>query len=364
MYLDPDIEVFAPLTDLFELAERHQIVLTPHMTEPTHRGDAYLPEELIFQSGQFNLGFIAVSTAARPFLDYWSERTLMLAVNDIARGYFTDQRWVDAVPTMFEHTVLRDTACNVAYWNLHQRTLERSPDGVYTVDGNPLRFFHYSGHDPHRPFQLSKHVVDPAQVAVDRKPALRRLLRERSERMLAIDPAFGQRPYGLGRTAEGLRLDLTTRRVYWDAVRAAQAEGREPPPPGFGPDRGRRLREWLVHPASPGSPISRHLAGVWQGRADLRAAYPEPEGTDAGPFLTWAQSEHRPPADACPAARPARPVARSPRRQPRGLHGRRVRPRRGVPHGGTHGSGIGSAAVDDHDLSARTTQRPRATSDR
>ena len=292
MYLDPDIEVFAPLWDLFELAERHQIVLTPHMTEPTHRGDAYLPEELIFQSGQFNLGFIAVNKAARPFLDYWSERTLMLAVNDISRGYFTDQRWVDAVPTMFTHTVVRDTGCNVAYWNLHQRTLERTLDGDYTIDGKPLRFFHYSGHDPRRPFRLSKYVVDPDRVAVDRKPALRRLLRERSDRMLGLDPDGSRRPYGLGRTGEGLRLDLTTRRVYWDAVRAAQTEGREPPPAGFGPDRGRRLREWLAAPAHPGSPITRHLAGVWQSRADLRAVYPEPEGKDAARFLDWAQCEH------------------------------------------------------------------------
>ena len=154
------------------------------MTEPTHRGDAYLDRGAHPRRAASSTS--ASSRSARPLArssTTGASGRLMLAVNDIDRGYFTDQRWVDAVPTMFEHTVLRDTACNVAYWNLHQRTLERTTDGVYTVDGNPLRFFHYSGHDPHRPFQLSKHVVDP-------DPSGRR-----PETFLATAPARAQRPH-------------------------------------------------------------------------------------------------------------------------------------------------------------------------
>ena len=225
---------------------------------------------------------------------------------------------------MFEHTVLRDTACNVAYWNLHERTLERTTDGVYTVDGNPLRFFHYSGHDPHRPVPAVQARRRPGPVAVDRKPALRRLLRERSDRHAGDRPRVRPAaPTAWGARAEGLRLDLTTRpRLLGRGRGPHRAEGREPPPPGFGPDRGRRLREWLVASRQSRQPDlaapRRRLAGPSRPAGRLPRAGGDRCRTvpDVGP------ERDRPPADACPAARPARPVARSPRRQPRGLHGR------------------------------------------
>jgi hypothetical protein len=52
--------------------------------------------------------------------------------------------------------VLRTPTLNLAYWNLEGRTLARGREG-WTVDGEPLAFFHYSGFDPARPDLLSKH---------------------------------------------------------------------------------------------------------------------------------------------------------------------------------------------------------------
>ena len=34
---------------------------------------------------------------------------------------FTDQRWIDFVPSLFDHFILKDPTYNVAYWNLHER---------------------------------------------------------------------------------------------------------------------------------------------------------------------------------------------------------------------------------------------------
>ena len=64
-----------------------------------------------------------MSRRAHEFLEYWTERTTRDALRKVEAGYFTDQRWVDAVPVFFEHEVVRDLGCNVAYWNLHERTL-------------------------------------------------------------------------------------------------------------------------------------------------------------------------------------------------------------------------------------------------
>ena len=264
MYLDPDIEIFAPMHDLFDLAAQRQIVLTPHVTLPMPRDGLDVQEEVIFQSGQFNLGFITVSNAAYSFLDFWEERTRRFSLIDHGNGYFTDQRWIDAVPTLFEHAIVRDVTCNVAFWNLHERELAVDDDGQWTVDGAPLRFFHYSGHDARDPFRLSRHALRP-RVRVDQHPALRRLLRERSARVVAYREPASDAPYGLGRTEDGTRLDPVIRRYYREALFEADRDDMPYPPSACDRDGGRAvhalaaLAGHTAHEAAPAPP--RALAG-------------------------------------------------------------------------------------------------------
>ena len=113
-YLDPDIEVFGALDEIEVLARRHSIVLTPHSITPLPR-DGMIPSELtIRQAGVFNLGFIAVSRGASRFLTWWMERLRRECRIAPEIGLFVDQRWVDFVPSYFEHTVLFDEGYNVA----------------------------------------------------------------------------------------------------------------------------------------------------------------------------------------------------------------------------------------------------------
>ena len=99
-YLDPDIEVFGSLDELERLAARALIVLTPHTTTPMPR-DGLIPSELtIRQAGVFNLGFIAVSRDATPFLAWWSERLRRECRIAPDEGLFVDQRWIDFVPEL------------------------------------------------------------------------------------------------------------------------------------------------------------------------------------------------------------------------------------------------------------------------
>ena len=72
-------------------------------------------------------------------------------------GYFVDQRWFDLAPGFLSDlAIVRDPQYNLAYWNLHERQLEYT-DGIYSVDGRPLGFFHFSGFDPAHPPVLSRH---------------------------------------------------------------------------------------------------------------------------------------------------------------------------------------------------------------
>jgi glycosyltransferase involved in cell wall biosynthesis len=290
MYLDPDVELFASVSSLFDLADRHGIALTPHVLTPIPRDGLDIAEESIFLSGQFNLGFIAVSTAARDFLDYWEERTRLFAVVDPGSGYFTDQRWVDAVPTLFAHHVVRDPGCNVAYWNLHERHLDIEPDGSWSVDGVPLRFFHFSGHDYREPLVLSRHVRGVPRVRVDHQPMLRRMLRERSDRVALASSREHPAPYRWERTTNGTRLDPQLRHMYWRAVCDAEHDGVVPPPHAFGPDGGDGFcGHWTETLTSSG--VSRHLYECWRARGDLRAAFPDPLGSSSTALVAWARAD-------------------------------------------------------------------------
>ncbi len=161
VYLDPDIRVVSPLDEIRELATEYGIVLTPHNLTPIPRDGRYPSEESILIAGAYNLGFIGLgrSRAANELLDWWSERLETDCVVDPPSGRFVDQKWIDLVPGIWPQThLLRDPAYNIAYWNLHARTLEINGDaGRPKIDGGPVRFLHFSGYSPDRPDTLSKH---------------------------------------------------------------------------------------------------------------------------------------------------------------------------------------------------------------
>ena len=49
------------------------------------------------------------------------------------------------VPGMFGGLlVVRDPGCNVASWNLSRRRLAFGPGGALTVNGSPLKFYHFT----------------------------------------------------------------------------------------------------------------------------------------------------------------------------------------------------------------------------
>jgi glycosyltransferase involved in cell wall biosynthesis len=291
MYLDHDIEVFAPLDDLFTIA-RDRIVLTPHITQPMCRDTLGVPDEETFLlHGQFNLGFLAVSDASRSFLDYWSQRTRLFALDDPGKGYFLDQRWVDAAPGMFDCSIIRDQTCNVGYWNLHERDLGFDASGTWTVGSRPLRFFSFSGHNPNEPFRLSENLNGILRVRVDQQPALRRVLHERAERVLAVRGTADPQPYGWSRTTGGMQLTRPIRRLYWDAVRHAEEEAVAPPPHAFEDDQGRGFLSWLREPVSPGNPVPRHVYARWEHQPDLQAAFPDALGADARRLTKWARED-------------------------------------------------------------------------
>lgn len=312
LYLDPDIEVYAALPELAEQALRHGILLTPHVLQPMPRDGLRPTEADIMAAGVFNLGFIAVSARAEPFLDFWQERLRTDAISAPTEQLFTDQRWVDNVPALYPHKVIEDPGYNVAYWNVYQRRLAMDADGTITAGGHPLRFFHFSGYRPEKPWLLSTHFADRPRVLLSEHPLLADLCREYRDRL--IDEGYAETlesvPYRFATLPGGTPLPATVRRAYRAAWLAAERDGDPPPPSAFGGEPDAFL-EWVTSPADSAqrrAGSNRWAMALWSARTDLQQTFPHPLGSDARAYRRWCEHSAVREGSLHPAAVPRAPA--------------------------------------------------------
>ena len=75
IYLDPDIKLFSPLTQMLSYLDNYNILLTPHLTN-TIRDDKSPGELQILQAGSYNLGYIGLSASeeTRKLVSWWQEK--------------------------------------------------------------------------------------------------------------------------------------------------------------------------------------------------------------------------------------------------------------------------------------------------
>jgi glycosyltransferase involved in cell wall biosynthesis/SAM-dependent methyltransferase len=294
-YFDPDIEIFDDLSEISRLAREHSIVLIPHSTDPLPHDGREPGEVTLLLAGMFNLGFVALGQDSDGFLDWWSERVARDCLVAPERGQFVDQRWVDFVPTLFDHYVVRDPGYNVAHWNLQTRKFEWT-DGRYLVNGKPLRFFHYSGFDPEKPYILSKFLGPSPTILLSEEAALARICGEYAEKLFARGyRECVMQPYAFDALASGLPVDRRMRRLFRDALRAAErADDPEPPDP-FDAETAEAFVEWLREPAHPGGhdAISRYALALHNERADLQITFPDPRWRDALRYAEWLNTTGR-----------------------------------------------------------------------
>jgi glycosyltransferase involved in cell wall biosynthesis len=145
-YLDPDIQVFEDFSSLLD--SDSDVALTPHLLSNIPKDDFLPTTNDVLMAGFFNLGFCSVGPSAAPFLDWWSDQLQFDCLADHSKGQFTDQKIVDLAPLRAKVQVVTNPGCNVAYWNLHERSIVRD-DRSWVVQhagkNGPLYFFHFSG---------------------------------------------------------------------------------------------------------------------------------------------------------------------------------------------------------------------------
>lgn len=143
VYLDPDCYVYSDFKELKELLQTKPIIVCPHLLQPGN-----IDMELSSTAhGVYNLGFLAVnhSEEAKRFIDWWAERLYLFCYDDIQRGIFTDQKWIDLAPCFFDVEILKHGGYDFAPWSLLNCGMEKRPDGYY-IKNDPLRFIHFSGY--------------------------------------------------------------------------------------------------------------------------------------------------------------------------------------------------------------------------
>lgn len=161
IFLDPDTCAYNPINGIVEELDKHPIVLTPHYIMPKDNDPADSDVGML-RFGSFNLGFYAVNSSAEAlaFLQWWCDRCFRFCYFESQFGLSTDQKWVSIAPCFFPNLhVTFNVGYNVAFWNIQERVLSKSPDGGYLVNGTvPLIFFHFSSFDERTPALLSKRL--------------------------------------------------------------------------------------------------------------------------------------------------------------------------------------------------------------
>jgi lipopolysaccharide biosynthesis glycosyltransferase len=150
VYIDPDVKVYNSLDNLSKILDEHEVVLTPHLTAPDKELFGINYSELAaLKHGVYNLGFLAVRRGeeSKKVIKWWAERLNLYCYDDIPNGIFTDQKWMDLAPAIFNVHILKDPGYNMASWNVSNRRLSKKKNILYVNNESPLYFFHFSGYD-------------------------------------------------------------------------------------------------------------------------------------------------------------------------------------------------------------------------
>jgi len=213
-YLDPDTFLFDNLSLIENKLIDHNIVLTPHLTAPTGPES----DQLFLRYGIYNLGFLAVknSTETQKFINWWMDALSLYCFDDKRLSLFVDQKWIDIVPTIFSGVYIeRHPGCNVAYWNLHERSTKVNlSDGKLLVNQDlPVVFFHFSSVTFDDPLAISYKFKD---FNLSDRPELKPFFD--SYKDLLVEAAFLETiktPHSFDYFEDGTSISGLLRRVYY-----------------------------------------------------------------------------------------------------------------------------------------------------
>ena len=212
LYFDPDMVLFSRVDDILATLHDANVALTPHQVKPETTRDAIIDNEICsLKVGVFNLGFIGVrkTDQGRAFARWWGDRCYDFCRAEIHNGLFTDQKWINFAPIFFDGVaIVKSSRHNVATWNLTTRDFAGNAASGFTVDGEPLGFYHFTGFDSgaHR-IMANKNA--PGNASVQELVGWY----ERTTAPQAGDPVTAT-PWAFGRFSDGTKIERPHRWIY------------------------------------------------------------------------------------------------------------------------------------------------------
>ena len=279
VYLDADLCVYAPLNVLLAAAARHRAVVLPHIRAPLPNPERFWERPSLGDlayAGVLNAGIFALSAdeETRAFLDTWSDLVSQPGAFLPAMGGQWEQNSFNWIVSFLDGLhVLRDPAYNAAYWNLHDRSLRwKGLDGDedrWTVDGEPLVCFHFSGFKPDEPLTLSSH---DKRYSLFHMPSLSRLTEDYAGRLRVNEAGrCSQSGYGFEQFNDGLSITPRVRRIFQEDEVYLR---RELDP--WTPEGEEYYCEALLSPVPHrGSLLPVLLESIYRERPDLQANFPD-----------------------------------------------------------------------------------------
>jgi len=280
MYIDPDIMFYRSIDRILKALDDNDILLTPHILEPY--GDEKRPTEIdIMMAGTYNLGFLAIKNTKNTLkmVQWWQERLYLYGFSDIKNGMFTDQKWMDLIPSLYEDVcVFKDPGHNVAYWNMHERVVEKK-NGEWVVNSEPLVFFHFSGLPLHDLSIVSKHQD---RHNLESFPELKPLFEHYSNSVKSFGPeSFGKMKYYFDYIGgSNIQIEDCLRKDYEKVFSLTSR-------PMIPDDEN--IKSLLKYFFYEEEGFSRHMKLLYEAREDLQSAFPSIEQSEESKkgFINW-----------------------------------------------------------------------------
>ncbi len=284
VYLDADLYLFAPLEKLLGLLDRHTFVVTPHTLAPLPNPERFWERPSLGDlaySGTLNAGLFGfhATAEAHAFLATWQELVTAPGAFLADLGGQMEQNSFNWITCFTDGVhVLRDPAYNVAYWNFHDRSLRHrgldcsgAEEGAqtWTVDGEPLVAYHFSGFSLDAPYKVSKHDHRHSLYLL---PSVSRLFDFYAARLREHGGEEARRwAYPHDRFPSGIEIDARMRYLF-KVHEAFLGSGIDP----WTPEGEAHFCEALLSPIPyTGSLLPILFQHIYIDRPDLRQAFPD-----------------------------------------------------------------------------------------
>jgi hypothetical protein len=162
LYLDSDIMVVGSLARVWEKIALASLSLAPHHLVPPPMNLSYTSDLSVSDMGVFNGGLYGMraTPVTAEMLAWMRERLLVYGF--ATRGMFTDQKMLPQLLQYYPEDVqvLRDPGLNIAWWNAHERKVEKKGDKYVIQGAGPVVFFHMSGYLASKPHLVCSYLPE------------------------------------------------------------------------------------------------------------------------------------------------------------------------------------------------------------